>query len=254
VDEEWQYSWPEEVMPLRLCLFVCLVVFCGCNNTSSNAAPPDPQRTVDSKRILLPVKVSGKWGYADDSGKLIVNPQFDFADPFEDGRARICLGKVGCDEWAIYSDNKDNDSHWGFIDASGKMIVTPQYPFVTRFDEGLSAVCTGDCSNHPKLQHAHGYIDRDGKIVIPLQFGDARNFRQSLAAVCVGECGLDEAGDWTGKWGFINHSGNFVVNPQYDTVGDFTADGFAQVTLGRGKDAKIGYVNKTGKIVWSPSN
>ena len=240
-------------MPLRLCLIVCLIVLCGCNKTASNAEPPVLQSPANSNPTLLPVKVSGKWGYSDDSGKLIVTPQFDYADPFEGGRARICVGQVGCDEWAIYSDIKDNDSHWGFIDASGKMVVTPQYPFVTRFSEGLSAVCTGDCSTHPKQQHARGYIDREGKIVIPLQFGDARNFKESLAAVCVGDCGLDEAGEWNGKWGFINHSGTFVVNPQYDNVDDFTG-GFAQVTLGRGKDAKIGYVNKTGKIIWAPSN
>jgi len=134
------------------------------------------------------------------------------------------------------------------------MVVTPQYPFVTRFSEGLAAVCTGDCSSSPKLPHAHGYVDRDGKVVIALQFGDARIFKETLAAVCIGECGIDRQGNWDGKWGFINHAGNFVINPQYDRVEDFTASGTAQVTLGRGQDAKVGYVDKVGKTIWAPSN
>lgn len=240
-------------MLLRLCLVLSLVL-CGCNNRPSDAAQATAHGAT-SRPILLPVKISGKWGYADASGRLIVNPQFDFADPFEEDRARVCLGKSGCDEYAIYAEGpNDFDAHWGFIDTSGKLVVTPQYPFVTMFSEGLASICTGDCSSHPKLQHARGYIDREGKMVVALQFGDARIFRESLAAVCVGECGLDNQGNWDGKWGFINHSGNFVVNPQYDSVEDFTSSGFAQVTLGRGKDAKIGYVDKTGRTIWPPSN
>jgi WG repeat protein len=243
----------EEAMSLRLFLIISLIILAGCNDTSSNSSSSQTHSTLVSNPILLPVKVAGQWGYADSSGKLIVTPQFDWADPFEGGKALICLGKSGCDPYAFYSDT-DNDAHWGFIDSSGKIVVSPQYSFATRFSEGLAAVRTTDRTTRPKQKHTYGYIDGDGKVVIPLQFGAAHIFKESLAAVCIGECRLDDAGNWSGKWGFINHSGNFIVNPQYDSVDDFTTSGFAQVMIGLGKDAKIGYIDKTGKIVWPPSN
>lgn len=31
----------------------------------------------------------GKWGYMDESGKMVIEPQFDYADRFYDGLARI---------------------------------------------------------------------------------------------------------------------------------------------------------------------
>ena len=228
-------------------LFVLMLV--GC---SQKTPSPSTGSSADSTPILLPVKVSGKWGYVNGSGQLVINPQFDEAEEFYEGRARICLGK-DCDIWNI-STNKGTDYLWGFINTSGKVVITPQYQFETLFHEGLAAVCTGDCSSSPTKPHSHGYIDREGKLVIPVQFGDAYAFRESLAQVCVGTCDYNaKDSGWNGKWGFIDHTGRFVVNPQYDNLYDFN-NGFAKVIVGKGKDAKIGYIDKTGKTIWQPSN
>lgn len=34
--------------------------------------------------ILLPVKVSRKWGFVNDSGQLVINPQFDATEEFNE--------------------------------------------------------------------------------------------------------------------------------------------------------------------------
>ena len=34
---------------------------------------------------------NGKWGYADSSGKIVIDPKYDFATPFENGEGKICL-------------------------------------------------------------------------------------------------------------------------------------------------------------------
>lgn len=196
-------------------LFLICLTLVGCPQKTPST---NVFQSADSTPILLPVKVSGKWGYVNGNGQLVINPQFDNADEFEEGRARICLGK-SCDMYTF-----DSDSLWGFIDTSGKVIVTPQCQSESRFSEGVASVCTGDCSSNPKTPHSWGYIDREGKVVIPMQFGLTWIFRESLAGVCVGDC-LDA----TGKWGFIDHSGRFVINPQYDDIRDFK-NGFAQVT------------------------
>ena len=234
-----------------LLLFVVCLTLAGCSQKTpspSAVLPADSTPTADSNPILLPVKVSGKWGYVNGSGQMVINPQFDYADQFHEGRALICLGKP-CDWW-----ESPNDSLWGFTDTSGKVVVTPQYQSEAFFSEGLAAVCTGDCSGSPTKPHSRGYVDREGKLVIPMQFGGAGTFSESLAQVCVGKCDWEQKGSgWSGKFGFIDHSGRFVINPQYDDVEDFK-NGFAKVTVGKGKDARVGYIDKTGKTIWQPSN
>ena len=52
-----------------------------------------------------------------------------------------------------------------------------------------------------------------------------------------------------GIWGYIDPSGKYVINPQFDEAGDFE-DGLAPVRIG----AKWGYIDKTGKYIWGPSD
>jgi len=239
-----------------LLLSVVCLALAGCSQTpsSSTSSPTGSNPTADPSPTLLPVKVSGKWGYVNSSGQLVITPQFDSADDFHEGRAVICLGKP-CDPWDAYSTSPTipNNSLWGFIDTSGKVVITPQYPEASAFSEGLAVICTGDCGSKPTKPHARGYIDRDGKVVIPPQFGTASNFSEGLAQVCVGSCEYVEGSGYNGKFGFIDHSGHFVINPQYDNELDFK-NGYAKVFVGKGTEAKTGYIDKTGKTIWQPSN
>jgi hypothetical protein len=228
-------------------LFVSCLTLLGCQSSQKSTTSPSTGLLPDSTPILLPVKVSGKWGYANGSGQLVITPQFDDAQEFHEGRAEICLGKP-CDWFQT-----TGEARWGFIDTSGKVVITPQYASETAFSEGLAAVCAGDCGVSPTMPHTYGYIDREGKLVIPAQFGVAYMFRESLARVCIGKCDWEKDSGYNGKFGFIDHSGRFVINPQYDEADDFK-NGFAQVTVGKGNDAKIGYIDKTGKTIWQPSN
>lgn len=56
------------------------------------------------------------------------------------------------------------------------------------------------------------YMDITGNVVISSQgWEDARGFSEGLAAVCK-----------DGKWGYINSSGEYVIDPQYDEARDFS--------------------------------
>ncbi|MCL2159649.1 MAG: WG repeat-containing protein [Oscillospiraceae bacterium] len=85
-----------------------------------------------------------------------------------------------------------------------------------------------------------GYINEKGDFVIPMTFEATRPFNQGLAFA-----------KQNGKWGFIDKSGKFVIQPEYDDVmtHDISCtvfdDGLALVK----KDGKWGYIDKTGNIV-----
>src|SRR5271167_138807 len=176
------------------------LIGCSQNATSTSPATASPVQSLDhSDPILLPVKVSGKWGYINSVGQVVINPQFDSASDFHEGRGVICLGKP-CDWWDTDS---TSDERWGYIDSSGKMVITPQYGKASDFSEGLASVCTGDCSGKPTKPFSRGYIDRDGKVIIPMQFGIASNFSQGLAQVCVGTCVWKIGEGYRGKFGFV---------------------------------------------------
>lgn len=67
---------------------------------------------------------------------------------------------------------------------------------------------------------------------------------------------FDEAGDFHkglalvkfgGKWGFIDTTGRYVINPQFDDAFDFS-EGLARVKFG----GKWGYIDTTGRYVINP--
>jgi len=114
----------------------------------------------EEKVVLLPVQVDGKDGFIDKTGKIIINPQFDYADFFEEGLARVRIG-----------------GKYGFIDKTGKIVSNPQFDDAGVFREGLARVRIGG---------KWGYIDKTGKIVIEPQFYYAGFFHEGLAEVEIG--------------------------------------------------------------------
>ena len=207
-------------------------------------------------RILLRVRVGEKWGYAKRTGEVVVPGQFDKAMEFQEGRAAVCVGK--CEtvkkEKGLYGVDSDYlfEGKWGFIDQSGKYAVNPQFDNVTGFKEGLARVCLGiGCGswsmNDAKLEEKWGFIDQIGKLVINPHYEKAYDFFEGLAAVCETGCGEKDSA----RWGYINTSGTFVITPQFATAGQFW-DGIAEVSVGKDKDRRVGYIDRAGKYLINP--
>ena len=152
------------------------------------------------------------------------------------------------------------DGKFGYIDKTGKMIITPQFDRAMSFCEGLGRVGIGE---------KQGYVDETGKIVIPLQFDEAYPFHDGLAAARTGEKFgyIDKRGEFViqpkfdhvepffegiaavdvgEKWGYIDKKGKYIVEPQYDKVWPFN-DGIAPVV----REGTYGYIEKTGKLIYS---
>ncbi|PMB41302.1 hypothetical protein CEN40_20615 [Fischerella thermalis CCMEE 5205] len=162
---------------------------------------------------LAEVKVDGKWGYIDKSGKIVIQPQFDDVSKFSEGLAKAWIA----------------GQNWGYIDKTGNFVIPQQFTKdnANNFSEGLARAC---------VVSTCGFIDKTGNFVIERKFTGAGDFKEGLAPV-----------KNRGKWGFIDKSGNLITQIQFDGVGNFS-EGHAEVKIGD----KWGYIDKTGKIVIQP--
>jgi hypothetical protein len=179
---------------------------------------------------LFPICKDKKWGYIDRTGKVVIEPQFDFADRFSEGLAAIRIG------------NEYVGKH-GYIDKTGKVVIEPDFARASRFTEGLAAVQTGDFRTGLR-----GYINKKGEMVITPQFRVASVFCEGVARVKK-ELGL-------GEFSYIDKAGKLITEPNYRWPGDFH-DGLARVAVpvgGEGekpdfRNLRWGYADKSGKMV-----
>lgn len=151
----------------------------------------------------------------------------------------------------------------GFADlATGEKVIPAKYEQVGKFADGLAMVYNHNCSKV-------GLINRYGDEILPckhklIQFvGEDRlavkkgsrwalmdykgNELVSFIYTYLGTAfkeGLLLAKSEGGCWGFINTSGDQVIECEYDVCCDFS-EGFAAVK----KDGKWGYISYTGDIV-----
>lgn len=104
-----------------------------------------------------------------------------------------------------------------------------------------------------------GFINKSGEMKINPQFEEAHFFSEGLAAVAISGTGanatpnanaspFEMGGSGDMKWGYIDTSGRFVINPQFNAAYDFS-DGLAAIV---NKDNKLGYIDKTGSFVITP--
>jgi hypothetical protein len=218
-----------------------------------------PERYKADNSGLYPINVNGKYGYMDKSGKTIISPQFDMAYGFSESLAHVRIGtksgyintkgsivitpqfddaqqfqygrasvKLCCGPWGK---NSGGDK-FGFIDKDGKYLNSPDFTWVGMFSGGFAPVKTADGTL--------AFVDRDGKIVPALS--GKFDFLFSTGFIS----GLSPARS-NGKFGFIDTTGKWAIEPQFEAVGNF-AEGLAAVRVG----GRSGYVDKKGKFVINP--
>jgi WG repeat protein len=198
--------------------------------TGRTIIAPRFQESGPFAEALAPALLDGKWGFIDSTGTFVIAPQFAQAAGFAQGLAPVSA-----------------DGKWGYIDRSGAWVIRPQFFDAERFSEGLAVVatvCRPDPNADPRWQSAmcypdkHGYVDRTGRMVIPPRFQRAGDFAQGRAAVNLGN-----------KTGFIDTTGAMVFEVQWARSAPKFADGRAPVLI----HGKWGYVDRTGRVVIQPA-
>src|ERR1700693_871443 len=150
---------------------------------------------VSKDRTRENIEQNFKYGFIDESGKLIINPVFEDVSHFSDGMAAVCVGR-GC-----YSSlgKSEAEKKWGFIDKTGRFVIAPQFDSADEFKEGLARVSVGG---------RKGYIDKTGKFVINPQYDQASGFENGIAKV-----ELKITGGTGTKDGYIDKTGSYIWEP-----------------------------------------
>src|SRR5262249_54538586 len=135
---------------------------------------------------LFRIAQNGRYGYIDNTGKVVVQPQFgwgsdfrgEFAEVYAGGRMVSMDGKSNPlpHVRAQLTARKTGDK-FRFVDASGQFRIPPQYDEARWFSERLAAVRVGDTS---------GYIDEAGQTAIGFRYVTACAFEHGTAMVVFG--------------------------------------------------------------------
>lgn len=175
-----------------------------------------------SRHLYKVTNKDNKVGFIDKTGKLVIGldrlPAEAEVGSFSEGFAPICF-------WdkppSIYS------MHCGYIDETGRIVIPPRFVLSSQFSEGLAWIRT---------ETFVGFINQLGNVAFELPDSFSMGFNDGLAAVAT----------QTG-WGFIDKTGRFISTKRYVQVEPFS-DGLAAVAEGRWKEAKYGFINKTGEV------
>ena len=174
---------------------------------------------------LFTIEVKGRTGYIDNTGKIVIKPEFDEAWNFSEGLAPVRV-----------------DDKWGYIDETGKIVIAPQFFEASSFKEGLA--CVGAFFKSGPINSIvgnYGYIDKSGKFVVKPQFGVAFDFSDGLARIQTEGY----------KDGYIDKSGKVVFWD--DRLTEDFSDGMALFKTNSNMPSSMtGYMDKTGKTAISP--
>lgn len=160
--------------------------------------------------------IDGEWGFINTSGNFVIKPLYQAANNFSDGLAPVKLkGK------------------YGYIDLTGNFIIPPQYDSANRFSEGLAFV---------RKKDINGFINKKGEFAIKLDKQQTSSrFVDRLAIV-------QEFTDKEIKFGVIDKNGKFVI--PLDSKGlSYFKEGIFSVRIG----SKSGYMDRSGKYIWKPT-
>ena len=213
---------------------------------------------------------NGKFILINKKGMVSTNQKsFDYIGEFYFGKARICInsfpskGKKQDEKGNKVSTSSEFQKEfnirfnrfltapttdlwwiggtWGFIDSTGRVIITPEYEFVKDFNNG-TAICKKEDwgaindRNHPVLDFEYKSISRTNEYLKagvknkrPIYYNDRGNAvvgwgYDRFKTFSEGFCAVQK----NGKWGMVNDEGEEVLECKYITINSFS-EGWASI-------------------------
>lgn len=182
----------------------------GKKKTKSYQYASDYHQGLVSVAVERPLRM--KYGMLDKFGRWVLRPRYDYVASSKASRVRVL-----------------NKGKYGYFDTLGKLCIPMIWDDANDFDESGTAFARMNYPPHSCI------IDRRGQQLLLLP-ADCTN------ACCFSEDMLAAAKDR--KWGYIDRDGHWMMNPQYDSCGDFSG-GVAPVE----KDGLWSFINSAGEEV-----
>ena len=174
---------------------------------------PDRIGTIYNDHGII-VYENGKYGFMDHDENLVLDYIYD----------NITMGSSGYDYLKVKKDRKE-----GLVDGkNGKHIFDPEYSNIRPLRN-----IEGNLFKAEKDGDVYLY-DKNGEMLLELDYEETWTYSSGLLAVRE-----------SGQWGFIDLSGEFVIEPAYDKVNVGFFNGFCMVK----QDGKYGYVDKNNRPV-----
>ena len=200
---------------------------------------------------------TGKLGYIDTTGKIVIPLKYDFGHRFINNKAWVSEnGKWGLiDRFGKYiisptfSEAKDmkegfswvkQDGLWGMIDTTGQYYIKPNERNPLTFAQNANNnIFFGFNNGLVKYQanNKYGFLDKFLKAKIPAIYDEVTNFENNRSCIK-----LD------GYWGVIDVTGRFIIQPNYEGLKQ-GIDGLYAV---KDKDNNWGYLNEKNEWVIKP--
>ena len=197
----------------------------GYVNTATQVLAIEPQfvEASDFSNGLAAVVVkacsdSCLYSYIDKSGRVVIDKNYTAAGDFENGKAIVATS---------YCDGEPCE--YGIINRRGEFMVAPVYTDIQSATDGLFAA-------HNSKGY-YGFINEAGHPIVPFIYEDATPFSEGVAAV-----------QKDSQWIFIDRSGQKLFPQSFKNVNSFSS-GLAAVTA---NDSTYGYIDKSGNWVIEP--
>lgn len=127
---------------------------------------------------------------------------------------------------------------FGFVDSNHVLSVKPVFKYAEDFSDGYALVIKLKYNERENVvDWIFGFIDETGNVIYKLGYESIKGFSDGMASFKRND-----------KYGFMDTSLTEVIEPKFDKVGKFH-NGFATFRMKKGKEDKVGYINKKGEIV-----
>lgn len=153
-------------------------------------------------------------------------------------------------EEAMRQVQRDRALKHKFIDKNGKTVfyVGPNTKAARKFADGVLTVNASENFGNSGTTNVQLW-NKAGDLIFQLSKGSIRNSSEGL-------CAFQDAGEYKNdNWGYVDHDGKIVVNPQFRDAAPFS-DGLAAVKVSTGLQAygegKWGFIDRKGQIVIAP--
>ncbi|HET6892084.1 MAG TPA: WG repeat-containing protein [Pyrinomonadaceae bacterium] len=215
-----------------------------------------------SERLAAVLDRRKGWGFIDKTGAFVIPPKFESALGFSEGLAAVLL-----------------DNKWGFINKNGILVIDHQFDWVAEFSEGVAVVqrsLTPPKSNAPPPTESHktgvsvitevwnlldddnlkpGHehtefmiIDAAGQILAVL---DRTKVEVNIDYATFSEGLLCAYSPEKDAMGYVNKSGDFVIEPKFAEASPFS-EGLARVAVLENGMEKLAFINHKGDFVIPP--